>query len=709
MTWRRGATALLLGVGLAAVPAAAQSPAQTPLRLPLAGGEVVVTADRIEQINPDNLTIATGNVEIVRGSTRLTADRVEINRETGAAVAEGRVVFYDGVSELVARRLEYNLRTGTGVVYDADARSEPYYRLRGARMDRVAEGVYQVERGTFTTCQDDPPSWSFRFGSGTATVGEFLHGMDASFWVKSLPLIPFIPFFTAPVGRERQSGFLIPRGGSSGFKGVYGEMPYYWVISDSQDATVALDVFSKRGMGATAEYRYVLSEEQRGAARGFYVNEFWASDGKQRALGSLRHFWDISPGLTAKADVSGVTDDTLLRNYGDRLHQRSAQRIESNVFVTRTWPTWNFVADAFFYQDLTTDRPVELQRLPELSLVGPPQPLPGPTGVLYQLDTSFVNFVRTEGSSGLRLDLFPQLSRPFSAGGFATITPFVGGRLTAYDKTVVGLRTATGGVVVEVTEDEPRVRELLVAGMDIETTASRVYALNGWGGFDALLHTIEPRVGYLWIGGDHQDQLPQWTSIDRIPNTSLVTYSLINRVRVKTVAPPGTEATRIEMVRLSVGNAYDLLRQRLELVTGELILRPTTQVAFRGNVAYDVNLPGIDSATTDLLVAVPRVTGSIGTRYSDPGSINFLQGRLAAEVTRNVVARVSTDWDIRAGAFVENRFGLDFRFQCWAFTVEYVTRSRSDNEFRFAVNLLGVGGPIATSVGVGSLDSSNQR
>jgi lipopolysaccharide assembly outer membrane protein LptD (OstA) len=480
------------------------------------------------------------------------------------------------------------------------------------------------------------------------------------------------------------------------------------VISDSQDATVAFDFFSKRGLGGTAEYRYVLSESQRGAARGFYVNEFLA-EGEQRALGSWRHFWDISPGLSVKADVSGVTDDTLLRNYGDRLHQRSAQRIESNVFLTKTWPTWNFVADAFFYQDLTTDRPVELQRLPELSLVGPPQPLPGPTGALYAFDSSFDNFVRVEGSSGLRLDLHPRISRPFTPGGLVTVTPFVGGRLTAYDKTVVGTRVARGGVVVEVTKDEPRVRQLLEAGTDVELTASRVYALNGWGGFDALLHTIEPRVGYLWIGGENQNELPQWTAIDRIPNASLVTYSLINRVRVKTVAPPGTEPTRIEMVRLSVGNAYDLLRQRLELVTGELIYRPVTQVAFRGAIAYDTNTAGIDGATTDLFVAFPRVTASIGTRYSDPGSINFLQGRLAAEVTRNVVARVSTDWDIRAGAFVENRFGLDFRFQCWAFTIEYVTRSRSDNEVRFAINLLGVGGPITTSMGVGALDSSNQR
>jgi hypothetical protein len=55
---------------------------------------------------------------------------------------------------------------------------------------------------------------------------------------------------------------------------------------------------------------------------------------------------------------------------------------------------------------------------------------------------------------------------------------------------------------------------------------------------------------------------------------------------------------------------------------------------------------------------------------------------------------------VRTDTFVENRFGLNFRFQCWAFDFSYITRTKeqglsaSDNEFRFAVYLLGVGGPF---------------
>ena len=41
---------------------------------------------------------------------------------------------------------------------------------------------------------------------------------------------------------------------------------------------------------------------------------------------------------------------------------------------------------------------------------------------------------------------------------------------------------------------------------------------------------------------------------------------------------------------------------------------------------------------------------------------NFLQGTLRAEITDRFVVHVATNWDMRSDTFVENRFGIDFRF-----------------------------------------------
>ena len=58
-------TLLLLGLA-AATPVGAQGARGTTV--PTAGGEVTVFADRLEEIGPDNLLVASGNVEIISTS-----------------------------------------------------------------------------------------------------------------------------------------------------------------------------------------------------------------------------------------------------------------------------------------------------------------------------------------------------------------------------------------------------------------------------------------------------------------------------------------------------------------------------------------------------------------------------------------------------------------------------------------------------------------
>src|SRR5262249_51009029 len=193
---------LLASVVVAIVPDLARAQSQRTVQT--AGGEVSVIADRFEQVGPDNLMVATGNVEVTRGTGRLVADRVEINRATGDAVAVGRVIFYDGDDRLTGERIEYNIKTGTGVVYQGGAHAAPYYRLKGERLERLGENIYKVQRGVFTTCEDEPPTWSFHMGSATADLEDFVYGTNASFWAKSVPLIPYFPFFPAAIPPARR-------------------------------------------------------------------------------------------------------------------------------------------------------------------------------------------------------------------------------------------------------------------------------------------------------------------------------------------------------------------------------------------------------------------------------------------------------------------------------------------------------------------------
>jgi LPS-assembly protein len=753
MTRARASIVLLLLVSVASVvpskPARAQTqtptpaqnqpaPAQSQRKVQISGNEVSVVADHFEQIGPDNLLVATGNVEVTRGAGRLLADRVEINRESGDAVAVGRAIFYDGDDRLTGQRIEYNIKTGTGVIYQAEVHAAPYYRLTGERLERVGDSVYQVRHGVFTTCEDEPPSWSFHLGDGTADLEDFVYGWNVSFWVKSIPVIPYFPFFAGAIRKDRQTGFLPPQFGTSTKKGFFAEIPFFWAISDSQDATGTFDAYEKRGFGGALEYRYVMSQDQRGKLNGFFVDEVFKS-GALRGLGSIKHDWQIAPGLSLRGNLNAVSDDLVLRDYETSLETRSAQRAESNLFLTKTWPNWNFVSRLYWYQDLTTPRPIELQRVPELTLSGVRQNVPGAPGALYQVDTSFVEFFRWAGSDGARFDLHPVVSRPVPIAGYATVTPFVGGRITAYSTTVTGVHApVAGGPAIEDTNGEPRVRELFEYGADAESRASRVYEVGGWNGLDRLLHTIEPHVHYIRIVGNNFYSLPLWTNqTDRIPEANWFEYSLTNRIRGRTIAPEGTEADRLDLFKFVVASAYDMEAQSFGNVAGDLAIQPSKMLRFHGDISYNVLGDGLQAYTTDVTLDIPRLVGSVGTRYLrmpqvvipyfvqipgtfNPGNgppsnqaTNFLQGAATVELWRNFLnGRVKTNWDIKTTSVVESRFGLDFKFDCWALSVDYVRRApdrpgkNPDNEFRFSLSLLGLGNVLDTRVGAGGTDST---
>jgi hypothetical protein len=278
----------------------------------------------------------------------------------------------------------------------------------------------------------------------------------------------------------------------------------------------------------------------------------------------------------------------------------------------------------------------------------------------------------------------------------------------------VGTRLTSEGLVVQNTNSDARLRSLYEAGVDVETRLARIYELGDAWGVDAMLHSIEPRVNYTWLDGSdllryRQDgttttnELPQYDSIDAITEASRVTYSLTNRLRARSTAPPGTEAYRWELLRFVLGHSYEALNPEEPLgpVFADLIVNPNRFFSFRGDTSYSVYGEGLQTGTTDLAVNVAPVIASIGTRYSKPDRVNFVQARLRADVAQWAVARFSTDWDLREDVFVESRFAFDFKWSCWALSLEYVSRHDDEDEVRFAINLLGVGGSVGTGSRIG--------
>ncbi|HET8577023.1 MAG TPA: LPS assembly protein LptD [Methylomirabilota bacterium] len=707
--------ALLLTPG---TPAWAQAPSpKSPVTIRAGGQETTIVADQIQEVGgPTDLTIAVGNVEVTRGNTRLLADRIELNRDTGEAVAQGKVVFFDGGDRLVGDRIDYNLKTGTGVVYNGSAFSAPYYRLSGERMERVGEGAYTIRRGVFTTCEGDDPTWSFRLGSGTLQLDEFVYGTDASFWVNKIPVLPWVPFFAAALRRERQSGFLFPELGQTSRKGFFAKVPFYWAIGDSQDLTVSLDTFTKRGIGLEAEYRYILSRDSGGQFNGFGIHEGFrdtrAGIGlpENRGYASYRHAWQIDPSLAFKIDANVTSDDLVYRHYADRLQDRARQYAETNVFLTKRWEAWNLVGNVKWYQDLTTARPIELQRVPEIKLQGVRQPVPGLPAVLYEISGSYTQFVRYVGPEGPRADFHPRLYMPLPVAGVVTFTPFFGGRATYYNQRVVGQHIDMGGNTVQDSVNDDRVRLQVEAGVDIESRVSRVYMLDGASGIAALQHVIAPRASFIEIRGINQKAMPTYdpgfttatgvdpgyerrVGIDRLGKANEVTYSISNALNAKTVSGPNALPVRWELARLVLSQTYNFnpVSQPFKDLYGDLTLQPTQQLRLHADARYNVYDLGLREANADIGANFRNFSVAVGPRFNEQSDQRTVKAEVTVKVLPNLDVRGATFFDVTNGVPVEARGGIDWRFDCWAIMVEYINRHRDENEVRFSINLLGLG------------------
>ena len=148
----------------------------------------VVQVYAIKQHYDDETGIVTleGAVDIRFGEVRLRADKVTVNKRTMETVATGNVILEYQKNRIVGDRLEMNLSTRLGKVYSAQAFLEPSYFLTAKMLERFSLDEYRVNDGTFTTCSQEVPDWSFKMQRATIHVDNYIYLWNGSMWVKKI-------------------------------------------------------------------------------------------------------------------------------------------------------------------------------------------------------------------------------------------------------------------------------------------------------------------------------------------------------------------------------------------------------------------------------------------------------------------------------------------------------------------------------------------
>lgn len=643
-----------------------------------AGDAAVITADRIEYLSKSNTYKANGAVTITFGDATLSADEMLMDSNTYDAVATGNVIYRDTDADITAGSIELNLRTKLGTIHDSYLYYKKHnFHLRSGEIRKTGDKTFSLDEATVTTCDADPPEWQISSRDISVTQDKSLSGWHGTFKIMNTPVL-YMPYFWAPLIKDRQTGLLFPSYGFSSTRGLYYKQGFFWAIKDNQDATLYLDYYSKKGFGEGLDYRYILSPESDGELWLYHVKDKEPS----RSLAEIKSYHNqkfphnISGYLKLHAvnepDYYETMDSTSAGRFGlsswgpTRFGLASEERLqkylESDFHVSKQYDSGRIYLLAQGRKSLEGTSQEVPQRLPEIGLVF--NTMSKNLFSIY-MAVNGVNYWREKGQEGMRFDINPNIY--FSYGRLFNITQKAGVRETAY-------------FLNEPYEYENRLI------YDLDTTLSTKLIRK----YSSVIHVIEPSLQYTYIPFVEQDKILSFDSTDHISKTNNITYALTNRIS-------GLDTKYLE-TRFRLSQSYSLLDTDDQFTPwlAEATLS-SKELDLSMNASYDVD----DNILTDMIgsVKLKGEKGFIAFGKNFRRSTELDQYTFETVIYRPITLVNSslpidfhgTVWyDADRGRVQELNIGSTYKKQCWGYSVNYIDK-RNEFQIIFAVELTGLG------------------
>lgn len=577
-------------LAMAAVVALAQAQTNAPPRPDVSVDDrqspIVVQAASIAG-RPDRELQAQGGVELRRGELVIRTEQLDYDHVRNRLRAQGRV------EALTARGDRF---AGTLLDVDLDLfegfieRPEYWFAGSGAggraqRIDFLDRERSVITAADYTSCRRDGtgvPAWLLSSDSlrlDFAANEGLAKGAVLRF--QGVPILAW-PALSFPVTGARKSGWLPPALNLDSKNGLEVGVPWYWNIAPQRDATFAPIVYTKRGLGMEAEFRY-LEPAHDGEVQLHWLPHDRVAGDSRRAVQWRQSGTALGSGddaLRWRHQGLRVSDDAYWKDFARGLRSFAPRLLPLSASAERDWRPMPWLATTAYgrvqlWQVLQDPDPSVLiaapyDRAPQIGWRGQGRPwVAGPDLGFevefnrFLLPSSDAPGVRLEGQrSHLKLDLTQRWRTPW-----AWFAPHLGLNVAAYrtDAPMSDGRSSASRSIPTFSLD---------SGLLFERPAR-------WFG-RAVTQTLEPRVLYVNTPFRDQSALPLWdtaakdfnvdslfsenafTGVDRVTDAHQVTAGLTTRWLD---ANDG-----VELMRLGVAQRY-LLRDQFVTPDGQ----PLTQ------------------------------------------------------------------------------------------------------------------------------------
>jgi LPS-assembly protein len=460
-------------------------------------------------VDAEGHAAVSGRVTVRQDARTVAADSMNYDYKTGKLRVVGGVDFEDP---------KLRIKSDTGI-YDTVGGAD-FDKANFQILDRNGRGVAReltvhpdgrvaLTQVRYTTCPVGNEDWMLQASSiDLDTSGQVGSAHHVLMRFKDVPIF-YTPYISFPLGDERKSGVLFPSFGHSSSNGYQLQVPYYFNLAPNYDLTLTPGLLSARGVQLGPEFRYLTASSHGQIEANFLPND--RIEHSDRAYFHFTDVTDLRRGLRFDTDIATVSDSNYFSDFAVGSEQTSVTYLERRADVRYYDDIWRIRGELQNFQTIDTavlagDRPYS--RVPRIQAEGLWPVLN--THLELALDGEATNFLREVGTTGVRLNLAPEVRWSNRGAGYF-FEPAVGYHFTQYD-----LQNAIGGNPSTPSRTLPYAR--LDAGLLFERDA---------GSAGQRTQTLEPRLVYSYVPYRNQNELPNFDTA--LPDLNLTELFRTNR------------------------------------------------------------------------------------------------------------------------------------------------------------------------------------
>jgi len=502
--------------------------------------ETLIHADSAEFVR-HGTSLLSGNVEIEESYRRIKSDELYIYRNKDTQEIErlnafGDVLLEEPFARILANSAHVDLLTKETVLEDTKYRDyESHARGTSKKVTYVQDKPLHLYTATYTTCAPESNLWDLRAGHVTLDNIEGTGvATNAVLYLKDIPVF-YTPYITFPIGDERKSGFLAPSYGSATNDGITIAAPYYFNLAPNFDDTFTPQWYQKRGMLWSNEFRYLTNKMQGDLQTSFisHDKEYESFKAQSIASGQITDPFDprlkgvennrndryaisysnlaqFNQNWSSKIVYNKVSDDNYYfdfpaqpTQFDTTLDSRQLLRLATLNYQQVNWDASLKVQEYQILQpfdDSVYDVPYKI--MPQLLVNGYDNNIGirGLDGLLRLETTHFTHddalFTDQPEITGDRYDIAPVLQYTWERP-YIYSTPQVELRYTAYN-------LERDFLTKELAYSDEPTRTIPLFSLDNGMTFERdvnIFSTN-------YTQTLEPRVYYLYVPYQNQNELP---------------------------------------------------------------------------------------------------------------------------------------------------------------------------------------------------------